>query len=123
VSEWVLVSVKKDGGLVFHNLNGCIRTINLNKQISISQHWHQNTSRQIPHTIYQIIAVVLRVLGRGLAISTEQERVHLNIGSGTMYNCFWRTISVLAGDLLIKRYIKWPRLQERVEQRINSDEM
>jgi hypothetical protein len=31
VSEWMLVSVKKDGGLVFHNLNGCIRTINLNK--------------------------------------------------------------------------------------------
>jgi hypothetical protein len=27
VSEWMLVSVKKDGGLVFHNLNGCIRTI------------------------------------------------------------------------------------------------
>jgi hypothetical protein len=31
VSEWMSVSVKKDGGLVFHNLNGCIRTINLNK--------------------------------------------------------------------------------------------
>jgi hypothetical protein len=32
VSEWMLVSVKKkDGGLIFHNLNGCIRTINLNK--------------------------------------------------------------------------------------------
>jgi hypothetical protein len=31
VSEWMLVSVKKDGGLAFHNLNGCIRTINLNK--------------------------------------------------------------------------------------------
>jgi hypothetical protein len=28
VSEWMLISVKKDGGLVFHNLNGCIRTIN-----------------------------------------------------------------------------------------------
>jgi hypothetical protein len=28
VSEWMLRSVKKkDGGLVFHNLNGCIRTI------------------------------------------------------------------------------------------------
>jgi hypothetical protein len=31
VSEWMLAPVKKDGGLVFHNLNGCIRTINLNK--------------------------------------------------------------------------------------------
>jgi hypothetical protein len=31
VSEWMLISVKKDGGLVFHNLNGCRRTINLNK--------------------------------------------------------------------------------------------
>jgi hypothetical protein len=31
VSEWMLISVNKDGGLVFHNLNGCIRTINLNK--------------------------------------------------------------------------------------------
>jgi hypothetical protein len=31
VSEWMLASVKKDGGLVFHNLNGRIRTINLNK--------------------------------------------------------------------------------------------
>jgi hypothetical protein len=28
VSEWMLVSVINDGGLVFHNLNGCI---NLNK--------------------------------------------------------------------------------------------
>jgi hypothetical protein len=26
---WYLL--KKDGGLIFHNLNGCIRTINLNK--------------------------------------------------------------------------------------------
>jgi hypothetical protein len=33
VSEWMLISVKKkDGGLVFHNLNGCIRAINLNKE-------------------------------------------------------------------------------------------
>jgi hypothetical protein len=32
VPEWMLVSVKKnDGVLVFYNLNGCIRTINLNK--------------------------------------------------------------------------------------------
>jgi hypothetical protein len=31
VSGWMLISVKKDGGLVFHNLNGCIRTINMNK--------------------------------------------------------------------------------------------
>jgi hypothetical protein len=31
VSEWMLVSVKKDGELAFHNLNSCIRTINLNK--------------------------------------------------------------------------------------------
>jgi hypothetical protein len=31
VSEWMLVSVKTDGELVFHSLNGCIRTINLNK--------------------------------------------------------------------------------------------
>jgi hypothetical protein len=31
VSEWMLVSVKKDGELVFHGLNGCIRAINLNK--------------------------------------------------------------------------------------------
>jgi hypothetical protein len=31
VSKWMLISVKKDGGLAFHNLNGCIRTINLNK--------------------------------------------------------------------------------------------
>jgi hypothetical protein len=27
VSEWILISVSKDGGLVFHNLNGYIRTI------------------------------------------------------------------------------------------------
>jgi hypothetical protein len=31
VSEWMLISVKTDGGLIFHNLNGCKRTINLNK--------------------------------------------------------------------------------------------
>jgi hypothetical protein len=34
VSGWMLVSVKKDGGLVFHNLNCSIRTINLNKYMS-----------------------------------------------------------------------------------------
>jgi hypothetical protein len=35
VSEWMLVFVKKDGGLVFHNLNGCIRTINNNKNCNL----------------------------------------------------------------------------------------
>jgi hypothetical protein len=33
VSEWMLISVKKRWGLAFHNLNGCIRTISLNKKI------------------------------------------------------------------------------------------
>jgi hypothetical protein len=31
VFEGMLVSVKKDGGLIFHNINGCISIINLNK--------------------------------------------------------------------------------------------
>jgi hypothetical protein len=36
VSEWMLISVKKDGGLVFHNLNCCIRTISNNNNVGVN---------------------------------------------------------------------------------------
>jgi hypothetical protein len=44
VSKWILISVeKKKMGLVFHNLNGCIRTINLSKSTNKFHACHRYT--------------------------------------------------------------------------------